>query len=462
MRHSGLSRAPSGVPSSKNARRYHWPSQPAFSSRAARPARSLSHCRANDSSLMPARQRRELAQHFAQEESEPDAFAAALVPDAIHAVVPVAGADQRQTVCAVALPMLNRSPRVLVQARRLGRAPGHVVPRLLVRRHRWTVEESHGLVEHAGVVGRLHVPAQRERQPQVIVRNARANAAPRRRMPPVLNVALDELSARTEQQVLAQHPGPGVDHRHRVLQLIAEAERPAGLVVAAAGPHPAGDGLVHQPAVGQQVQRRIGRGDLHGAQCMAPVRIDLRERRPRRRAAAVALHQLAGLVGAAAHAKAEDDLPRLARRQLDRHLDRAARVEPGTGATRQARPAHRRRPAQRAIAADELVAVGGDRSAHAVGRGRRRRMRSSRRSRCCSGCARRARRCRTRSRCGCAARSSRAVRPAPTRRSRWPRADGWRTLSLRSTRRENLTASSSATNTVSSLCTPASSCSNTL
>ena len=209
MRHSGLSRAPSGVPSSKKARRYHWPSQPAFSSRAARPARSLSHCRANVSSLMPARQRRELAQHFAQEEPEPDAFAAALVPDAIHAVVPVAGADQRQAVRAVAQPMLNRSPRMLVQARRFGRAPGHVVPRLLVRRHRRTVEETHLLVEHAGVVGRLHVPAQRERQPEVIVRNARPNAAPRRRMPPVLHVALDELSARAEQQVLAQQPRAG-------------------------------------------------------------------------------------------------------------------------------------------------------------------------------------------------------------------------------------------------------------
>ena len=165
--------------------------------------------------------------------------------------------------------------------------------------------------------------------------------------------------------------------------------------------------------------------DLHGAERMAPVRMHLCERRPRRGAAAVALHQLAGLVGAAAHAEAEDDLARLARRQLDRHLDRAARVErrrrcDRTGCV----AAQRRRPAQRAIAADELVAVGGDRSAHAVGRDRRRGSRSSRRSRCCSGCARRARRCRTRSRCGCAARSSRAGRRAPIRHSRWPRAGG--------------------------------------
>ena len=88
------------------------------------------------------------------------------------------------------------------------------------------------------------------------------------------------------------------------------------------------------------------------------------------------------------------------------------------------------------------------------GQDRHRGTRSSRRSRCCSGCARTAPRCRVRSRCGCAARSSRAVRPAPTRHSRWPRADGGASLSLRSTRRENFTASSSATNTVSSLCTP--------
>ena len=39
--------------------------------------------------------------------------------------------------------------------------------------------------------------------------------------------------------------------------------------------------LVHQPAVGQQVQRRIGRPHLHRAERVAPVRMHRVERRPR-------------------------------------------------------------------------------------------------------------------------------------------------------------------------------------
>ncbi len=51
----------------------------------------------------------------------------------------------------------------------------------------------------------------------------------------------------------------GVDQRHRVLQLVAETERAAGLVVAAARPEAARERLIEQPAVGQHVERRIGR-----------------------------------------------------------------------------------------------------------------------------------------------------------------------------------------------------------
>ena len=40
----------------------------------------------------------ELRQHLEQEESQPDAFALALRADVVHAVVPVAGPDQRQAV----------------------------------------------------------------------------------------------------------------------------------------------------------------------------------------------------------------------------------------------------------------------------------------------------------------------------------------------------------------------------
>ena len=45
-------------------------------------------------------ERREALDHAAQEPGEPDRFAAAFVADAVHAVVPVAGAHQRQAVRA--------------------------------------------------------------------------------------------------------------------------------------------------------------------------------------------------------------------------------------------------------------------------------------------------------------------------------------------------------------------------
>ena len=62
-----------------------------------------------------------------------------------------------------------------------------------------------------------------------------------RLVPPVLHVALDELPAGGAQQVLARELGPREQQRHHVLQLVAEAEGAAGLVVAGARPEPAGE-----------------------------------------------------------------------------------------------------------------------------------------------------------------------------------------------------------------------------
>ena len=62
---------------------------------------------------------------------------------------------------------------------------------------------------------------------------------------------------------------------HRILQLIAESKRPAGLIKSRARPQPATDHLVEQPAIGQQVQRRLrhwqGDQDLAGLRDPAAV-----------------------------------------------------------------------------------------------------------------------------------------------------------------------------------------------
>src|SRR6185437_7901347 len=98
------------------------------------------------------------------------------------------------------------------------------------------VEESHRLVEHAAVAGRAHVAARRKGQPQKIIRAARAHTASLRWMPPVLDVALRKLPRRAAQQMLAHEERLGVNERHHVLQLVAEAERPARLIKRVAPP----------------------------------------------------------------------------------------------------------------------------------------------------------------------------------------------------------------------------------
>ncbi len=84
-------------------------------------------------------------------------------------------------------------------------------------------------------------------------------------MPPVLNVAFDELPAGAHQQMGADQPRLGVNERHDVLQLVAEAERAARLVIPAARPESAGERLVDQPAVGEHVDGFVGGLDLHCA-----------------------------------------------------------------------------------------------------------------------------------------------------------------------------------------------------
>ena len=227
-----------------------------------------------------------------------------------------------------------------------------------------------------------------------------------------------KLARRAAQQVLAQQTRLGVDQRHRVLQLIAEAERAARLVEAAARPQAAGQRLVEQPAVGQHVERRVGRLDLHGAErVLSSSRCTASSASRARGDAAEALHQIARRFGAGRSAEAEDDLALLLRRPArTATLDRRARVERGADACRTAR-ARASRPDCAACRCGRGTRRG-RRSRVARRRRRRRRTRPVRRTRCCRRCARTARRCPGRSRCHVHRRFRRAGRPAPIRRSR--------------------------------------------
>ncbi len=87
---------------------------------------------------------------------------------------------------------------------------------------------------------------------------------PGRGVPPVLDVALGELPAGGAQEVLARQVRPDEEEREDVLELIAESVGAARLVVARARPEPAGEVLVEEPAVHEEVEGVVGRRDLDG------------------------------------------------------------------------------------------------------------------------------------------------------------------------------------------------------
>ena len=93
-----------------------------------------------------------------------------------------------------------------------------------------SLDERDALLEDRGVVGDREVAVDRVRQPEAIVGDPGAHAAPCRWMPPVLDVPLGELARRGAQDVLARQLRSGRQERDGVLQLIPEPVRTAGLV----------------------------------------------------------------------------------------------------------------------------------------------------------------------------------------------------------------------------------------
>ena len=74
----------------------------------------------------PAGQFDELRQHLVEEEPEPDALALAVLADQVHAVIPVAAADQRQAVSPEAQAVVQSAKAVVAgygfMARAIARA----------------------------------------------------------------------------------------------------------------------------------------------------------------------------------------------------------------------------------------------------------------------------------------------------------------------------------------------------
>ena len=153
------------------------------------------------------------------------------------------------------------------------------------------------------------------------------------------------------QEVLARQVRPREEEREDVLELVAEAVRAARLVVARARPEPAGEVLVEEPAVHEEVEGVVGRRDLHGPRASRPRTLPrrgarLRQRRVRRRPRSAATSARAS-AEVLPLPEEEDDPPRLAGLEVGRHL-RSRRRGRGRRRTRpdEPRAAQRRRRAR--------------------------------------------------------------------------------------------------------------------
>ena len=83
---------------------------------------SLRQRSAKATSLRAARQVGKLGQHVVEEERQPDAFAAALLADQVHAIVPIAATHQRQAVIAEFQSVLDGADAMLVKRGRFLRS----------------------------------------------------------------------------------------------------------------------------------------------------------------------------------------------------------------------------------------------------------------------------------------------------------------------------------------------------
>ena len=176
----------------------------------------------------------------------------------------------------------------------------------------------------------------------------------------MLHIALLELARRAKQYMLAQKRRLRMHERHGILKLVSISERPARLVEAAARPEPAGECLVDQPAVAQQVERLVRRIHVDCADRTFPERPDTGEGFACSKHGSPVRDLHSGFLRSApsARAKPEDDFALLAIGQFKRNLDCAARVEAGAHAIRQSAAMQGCGVAQCSVAAHEFASVG--------------------------------------------------------------------------------------------------------
>ena len=205
-----------------------------------------------------------------QEPAKPTAFATTLFADPVHAVVPVAGADQWQSVRTELQTDIDGPCAVFVQR---GGFTGHVRAKIRIQLpgfEHLARQERDIDIKHRSFAADGQVMTGDIRQPQPIVGHSCADACTRRWQPPVLDIPFGELSRRRQQDVFARKIRPCHAQCHDVLQLVSIAECATGLVERRACPQAAGRDLIQQPVIEQHVERRIWRLHLENVEQLIP------------------------------------------------------------------------------------------------------------------------------------------------------------------------------------------------
>ena len=112
---------------------------------------------------------REVGHQPAKKPGQPHRFATPFDADAVHAVVPVAAAHQRQAVCAHAQTVVDGPRRVLVDRRLLRALLRRAVVVLGALGDHLALDEGHALVKQGGITSGIQVVGQCIGQPQQVV-----------------------------------------------------------------------------------------------------------------------------------------------------------------------------------------------------------------------------------------------------------------------------------------------------
>src|SRR5207244_11444818 len=187
---------------------------------------------------------------------------------------------------------------------------------------------------------------------------SRAGAPAARWVPPVEDVALDELVRRVQEDLRPRELRPQVDEGGGILELVAEAEGAARLVEGRAAPELAAESLIAEPAVHHEIDGRRGRLHLDRRKRLPPDRPYLVERLVQRTCTPVPCDELACCARVRRLAEKKRALDRAAGRQRQRDLQRGARIEAGSRPAVEPRGVRERRGVgRRPVPTDEGGAV---------------------------------------------------------------------------------------------------------